>query len=256
MAVAFGALLYGMPGRAVEQTESGAAILVYHRFGPVAGPTMVSDAALDQQLDWLRSHAHVAPLRSVIDALHTGETANHACSAITVDDGHRSVYTDLYPRILRYRLPVTLFIYPSAISKVSYALTWSQLIEMTDSGLVDVQSHTYWHPNFHDERARRSPTAYREFVDMQLSRSRQVLEAHIGRPVDMLAWPFAIHDEELESAAAKAGYRVGFLLDNRAARAGTNVLALPRFWISDSDRSVRLAAMLAEAECPLDTEAR
>ena len=91
---------------------------------------------------------------------------------------------------------------------------------------------------------------------MQLSRSRQVLEAHIGRPVDMLAWPFAIHDEELESAAAKAGYRVGFLLDNRAARAGTNVLALPRFWISDSDRSVRLAAMLAEAECPLDTEAR
>jgi hypothetical protein len=71
------------------------------------------------------------------------------CVAITVDDGHRSVYTDLYPRIVRLRQPVTLFIYPSAISNAPYALTWAKLSEMARSGLVDEQSHTYWHPNFH-----------------------------------------------------------------------------------------------------------
>jgi peptidoglycan/xylan/chitin deacetylase (PgdA/CDA1 family) len=43
--------------------------------------------------------------------------------AITVDDGHLSVYTELYPLILKHRPPVTLFIYPSAISNASYALT-------------------------------------------------------------------------------------------------------------------------------------
>ncbi|MGA3401653.1 MAG: polysaccharide deacetylase family protein [Acetobacteraceae bacterium] len=241
-------VLAATPGGAIAQRQDGAAILVYHRFGPVAASTTVSDAALDEQLAWLASHARVAPLRSVIGALHAGmSSADRPCVAITADDGHRSVYTDLYPRIRRYRLPVTLFIYPSAISNASYALTWAQLQEMTESGLVDVQSHTYWHPNFKQEKARRSPADYRDFVAMQLSRSKQVLEARIGRPVDMLAWPFAIHDDELEAAAARAGYTAGFLLSNQVARPGTDMLALPRVWMSDGDRGARLAAVIQAA---------
>jgi len=257
LVIAVCALLGAEPSPAVGQAQTGAAILVYHRFGPIAGSTTVSDAGLDQQLSWLSSNAHAAPLRSVIDALRAGKTtAGRPCVAITADDGHSSIYTDLYPRILRYRVPITLFIYPSAISNASYALTWSQLTEMAGSGLVDVQSHTYWHPNFQQEKTRRSAPDYREFVDMQLARSKEVLEAHIGRPVDMLAWPFAVHDQELDAAAVRAGYSIGFVLGNRAARPNTDMLALPRFWVSDSDRPARLAAMLASAACPLDMEDR
>ena len=241
-----------MPGSAAAQAQYGAAILVYHRFGPTAGSTTVSDSALDEQLAWLASHARVATLRSVSAALQAGlSSAERPCVAITADDGHRSVYTDLFPRIRHHRLPVTLFIYPSAISNAPYALTWAELQEMAASGLVDVQSHTYWHPNFKLEKARRSPADYREFVAMQLSRSMQVIEAQIGRPVDMLAWPFAIHDDELEAAATQAGYVAGFILGNRTALPGTDMLALPRFWISDSDRSAGLATILTKA-CTLD----
>jgi len=250
--LAFCAVLAAPPGRAAAPTQNGAAILVYHRFGPTAGSTTVSDAALDEQLTWLASHVWVAPLRSVIDALHAGiASAGRPCVAITADDGHRSVYTDLYPRIRRYKLPVTLFIYPSAISNASYALTWQELTEMVGSGLVDVQSHTYWHPNFHQEKAHRSAADYRDFVAMQLSRSKQVLEARTGPPVNMLAWPYAICDDELEAAAARAGYVAGFILGNRPALPDTDMLALPRIWVSDSDRTARLAAMVAAA-CPVE----
>jgi peptidoglycan/xylan/chitin deacetylase (PgdA/CDA1 family) len=232
--------------------QSGAAILVYHRFGPAAASTTVSDAALDEQLAWLASHVRVAPLRAVIGALQAGATsAERPCVAITADDGHRSIYTDLYPRIRRYRLPVTLFIYPSAISNASYALTWPELSEMASSGLVDIQSHTYWHPNFRQEKARRLPEDYRAFVAMQLSRSKQVIEAHVGRPVDMLAWPFAIRDEELEPAAVRAGYVAAFILGNRAALSSDDMLALPPFWIADSNRAGRLVAALSTA-CPIE----
>jgi peptidoglycan/xylan/chitin deacetylase (PgdA/CDA1 family) len=179
--------------------QSGAAILVYHRFGPMAASTTVSDAALDEQLAWLASHVRVASLRAVIGALQAGATsAERPCVAMTADNGHRSVYTDPYPRILRYRLPVTLFINPSAISNASYALTWPELSEMASFSLVDIQSHTYWHPSFRLERARRSPEDDRAFAAMQLPRSKQAIEAQVGRPVDILAWPFAIRDEELE----------------------------------------------------------
>lgn len=226
--------------------QNGAAIVVYHRFGAAAASTTVSDTALDEQLGWLAVHARVGSLRSVLARLQ-GDTANQACVAITADDGHRSIYTDLYPRIVRYRLPVTLFIYPSAISNASYALTWDELTEMTASGLVDVQSHTYWHPNFHQEKARRSPSDYRDFVNAQLTRSKQALEARLDRTVDMLAWPFEIRDGELETAANRAGYVAAFTLGNRPAAADSDMMALPRFWISDGDRTSRLAAIVAKA---------
>lgn len=242
--------LWSPLSHATTLTPAGAAVLVFHRFGQTASSTIETDAALDDQLAWLASHVSVGPLRSVIDPQDGNiRPADRPCVAITVDDGHQSVYTDFYPRVLRYRLPVTLFIYPSAISNASYALTWPQLAEMQASGLVDIESHTYWHPNFRVEKAHRSPSSYRSFVDMQLSRSKQVIEARLGRAVTMLAWPYGIYDEDLEAAATRAGYIAGFGLGNTSVLPGSNMLALPRIAISDNDRSTRLASILATV-CP------
>ena len=54
---------------AAPSQRAGAAILVYHRFGPKAASTTVSDVALDIQLAWLARHVRVAPLRDVIAAV-------------------------------------------------------------------------------------------------------------------------------------------------------------------------------------------
>jgi peptidoglycan/xylan/chitin deacetylase (PgdA/CDA1 family) len=232
--------------------QRSAAILLYHRFGAKAASTTVSDAALDQQLAWLSSHARVGTLSEVMNSLQNGGRGG-PCVAITVDDGHNSDYADLFPRLRRYHLPATLFIYPSAISNASYALTWPELSEMAASGLIDVQSHTYWHPNFHVEKAHRSADDYSSFVGMQLSRSKDVIMRHTGQPVDMLAWPYGIVDAQLEQAASAAGYRFAFTIGDRAAQSGTDPLALPRLWISDSDRGARFAAKIATA-CPSDTK--
>lgn len=243
--------LIAAPGFADDLAQHGALILVYHRFGPTAGATTVSDKTLDEQLEWPATHGSVAPLRSVVEALRTGMPArDRPCVAITADDGHRSVYTDLYPRLLHYRLPVTLFIYPPAISNASYALTWHELAEMVKSGLVDVQSHTYWHPNFHQEKAHRSPADYQAFVDTQLAHSKSVLETRIGLKVDMLAWPYGIYDEQLGTSALRAGYTAGFVLGNTVASPGANMLALPRFWMTDSVHAAQLKTMLAKT-CPV-----
>lgn len=234
--------------------QPSAAILVYHRFGASAASTTVSDAVLDAQLNWLAAHVKIGTLHAVIKGLRSPDaTAERPCVAITVDDGHRSVYTDLFPRIRRYGFPVTLFIYPSAISNASYALTWQQVEDMVSSGLVDVQSHTYWHPNFHREKAHRTPADYERFVAVQLSRSKQVIESRTGRPVDMLAWPFGIVDDDLEADARHAGYAFGFTLGNRTALANNDPLALPRLWISDSDRTKSFAAKIGAA-CPVHGE--
>jgi len=123
-------------------------------------------------------------------------------------------------------------------------LTWEELRAMQASGLVDVQSHTYWHPNFRTERARLSAGEYQSFVAFQLARSKQVLEKRLGSKVDAIAWPFGIYDPQLEAAASHAGYAAAFAFAGGPARAGCDMLAIPRIPVPDTAQGVRFAALL------------
>ncbi len=248
-------LLSSFSGHAAEppaSTRSGAPIrvpiLLYHRFGAVLTDEMtVTTPVFETQLRLIRERGYrVAPLRTLLNALAgTNGATLERTVVLTVDDGHRTVYTDLFPLLQRFHLPVTLFIYPSAISNADYAMTWAQLTEMKASGLVDVQSHTFWHPNFNVERKRLSPAAYQQFVHDQFTRSKAILEQRLGGPIDLLAWPFGIYDEELMQAARAAGYAAAFSIERRPVTAAEKIMALPRYIVTDTDRGSRFEALMA-----------
>lgn len=227
--------------------QRGVPILLYHRFGPVATDSMVVTVdVFEEQLSWLRTHHYrIIPLRNLVDSLRDPAKVVPAHAvAIVADDGRESIYSVVLPLIRRYRFPVTLFIYPSAISNASYALTWDQLTEMQRTGLVDVQSHTWWHPNFLQERARLRPEAYRAFAMTQFLRSKELIRQHLGGNVDMLAWPFGIHDPELQRWAADAGYIAAFTLVRAPVTRTDDLMALPRHLVTDRDRGARFAAIV------------
>jgi len=231
-------------------------ILVYHRFAPQAVDSMtVPTEAFEGQLRQLAGAGfRPIPLRQLVDHLGAGGSPLPARAfVLTVDDGHRSVYTTLLPVVLRHRIPVTLFIYPSAISNADYAMTWQQLAELRATGLFDVQSHTYWHPNLLREKRRLSAEDYGRFADWQLTRSKQSIEARLGARVDLLAWPFGLQDADLRQRAAKAGYVAGFTLERRAASAGDDPMALPRYLITDAVRGQAFTDILRRARPDAET---
>lgn len=235
------------PTRAIE--DPGVTILVYHRFGPTVKDAMtVRIATFRWQLDYLNQHHHpIIPIRALISyLLGQGPAPPPRSVVITADDGHESVFTDMLPVVREYHVPVTLFIYPSAISNASYAMTWEQLDALHRTGLFDIQSHTYWHPNFKTEKRRLSPTAYRTFVTMQFGKSRSVLKDKLGVEADMVAWPFGIYDDELIQMAGDAGYIAGFTLDRRLVTGREHIMALPRFLVTDSASGRNFASMLPQ----------
>ena len=142
----------------------------------------------------------------------------------------------MLPLVRKYRIPVTLFIYPSAISNASYAMTWDQLRELKKTGLFDLQGHTYWHPNFRNELKKLSPEQYDKFADMQLIKSKNRLEKELGVKVDMLAWPFGLSDDLLIAKAAKAGYVAAFTIERRHSGSSENVMKLPRYLLNNSHK--------------------
>lgn len=231
----------------VQARVTGVSILVYHRVAPVVTNEMtVRPSTLKWQLDYLKAHHYpIVPLRSVVAYLLSKAPPPPPSSVvITIDDGHRSVFTDMLPLLRRLGAPVTLFIYPSAISHASYALTWQQIAELQHTGLFTIESHTYWHPNFKVERRRLSPDAYREFTTRQLCRSRSVLEQHVGAAPSLLAWPFGVYEDEAIEIARKCGYTAAFTLGARGVTAGTDLMTLPRFLVTDKAVGKAFAAML------------
>jgi len=222
-------------------------VLNYHRFGPsVADSMTVTNKVFEAQLKWLKDNGYtVIPLRTLVNYLRgSGPPPPPKSVVITVDDAHKTVYSDMLPLVRKYNIPVTLFIYPSCISNASYAMTWEQLQALQKTGLFDMQSHTFWHPNFKKDKKKLKPEEYQKLMDSQFKKSKAILEKKFGTTVDLLAWPFGIYDDELEKEAAKAGYVVAFSIDRRHASKAEKLMAQPRYLMSNGDGTKNFAAII------------
>jgi peptidoglycan/xylan/chitin deacetylase (PgdA/CDA1 family) len=213
-------------------------VLCYHRFGPTVADSMtVTTKVFEAQMQWLKDHQYtVIPLRTLVNYLRNqGPPPPPKSVVITADDAHKTVYSDMLPVVRKYNIPVTLFVYSSCVSNASYAMTWEQLKALQATGLFDMQSHTFWHPNFKKEKKKLKPEEYKKLVDAQLVKSKASLEKRFGGTVDVLAWPFGIYDDELEKDAAKAGYVAAFSIDRRNASPSEKMMAQPRYLMVNGD---------------------
>jgi len=238
-------LLLPLSGYAAESFR--VPILLYHRFGAtVADGMTITTPVFEAQMKYLHDNGYtVIPLHQLVDYYRKKAPAPKPKSVVIVeDDAHKSVYSDMLPIIKKYRYPVTIFTYPSAISNAKYALTWDQLRELTKTGLFEVQSHTYWHPNFKKERRKLSKAALESLVMTQLKKSKARLESELGIKVDMLAWPFGIYDDYLLGKAAEAGYTATFTIERRHATAADSVMKLPRYLLVNADSGKAFVQLL------------
>ena len=118
----------------LAQEQVAVPVLCYHRFGPtVADGMTVTTPVFEAQLKWLQDNGYtVIPLRTLVNYLRgQGPPPPPKSVVITADDAHKTVYSDMLPLVKKYNIPVTLFVYPSAVSNphAPYAMTWEQLNE-------------------------------------------------------------------------------------------------------------------------------
>lgn len=231
----------GVPPAVQADTGAFPPILLYHRFAPTPADSMtLATAIFASHLEYLKANGYtVIPLRQAVDGNLRKRPGFSKNVVIVVDDGHRSVYSDMLPLVKKYRVPVTLFIYPSAISNANYAMTWAQLKELQKTGFFDIQSHTFWHPNFKKEQKKLSPAQYEQLVMTQLAKSKSRLEKEFGTRVDMLAWPFGIYDDYLMTKAKEAGYIAAFTIEGDREKKFDNPMKLPRYLLTNADKGKR-----------------
>lgn len=261
-------------------------ILCYHTAGdePIpAGPgNVIPSDRFRRQLELVRTSGRpVVPLSAI-----AGGEAPPGAVALTFDDGYRSCLEVVAPILEDFRFTATFFICPgfvdrrdakwddllavgmegftkrilrqprdevdTAVAEViarrgealrrrcaRALLDWDELRELTRRGFT-VESHSMNHYYL----AAQTPELQAE----ELRRSKARLEAELGRPAKLLAYPFGdpgSFDRTSRTLAQKAGYTAAFALGGRYADPARDVYAIPRFGIPRPTKTWELKLILS-----------
>lgn len=120
---------------------------------------------------------------------------------ITFDDGYVDNYTNAFPILKKYKAKATIFVITSTINRGSY-LSWKQLKEMENSGLIDVQSHTVNHLNLSDLTPKQ--------IKKELFHSRTILEKNLNKPIEAFCYPSGNYNKKILTYMKEAGYKMAF----------------------------------------------
>ena len=111
---------------------------------------------------------------------------------ITFDDGYYSNYEYIYPILKQYNVKASIFIVTDKIGQeiddIKY-LGWEECLEMQNSGIVEIGSHSKKHV-FYDKRS------VRELRD-DVKESYKEIEEHLGKQdLKIFAYPYGAYTNE------------------------------------------------------------
>jgi peptidoglycan/xylan/chitin deacetylase (PgdA/CDA1 family) len=166
-------------------------ILCYHRFGGAPNRMAISPSNFEAQLDWLADNGfHVIRLSQLIGFLEGREALPKRSVVITIDDGYASVHRHALPALRKHNFPATLFAYSDFVGNGGDALTWQQMRDLLDSGLVDIQSHSKSHRNLIERLPGETDERYRQAIEAEVKVPSEVLERRLPVKIKHYAFPY------------------------------------------------------------------
>lgn len=177
-------------------------ILMYHVIAdPPAGspyPELYVGASdFAAQMRWLDRHGYRAVTqRDVWNHWHRGGALPRKPIVVSFDDGYRSVFTAALPAMQRRSWPGVLNLTVKNLH-VAGGLSPHKVRTLITAGW-ELASHTLTHPDLTslDDRT----------LSREVSRSRAVLRARFGVPVDFFCYPAGRYDARVIRAVHRAGY--------------------------------------------------
>lgn len=184
----------------------------------------VSTHELVRQFEWLATNGyHPVSIEQIITADNGGKALPDNAVLLTFDDGYRSFYTHIFPLLKMYNYPavfalVTDWVEMPAKQTVDVGhkklthkdfMTWQQVREIAQSGLVEFSSHTH---NLHkgilangqgniepaavvpqyfaNQQRYETPKQYKQRIYRDLKASSDAIYQHTGKRPRVITWPY------------------------------------------------------------------
>ncbi len=218
----------GMVGTAsAQEAVTSAVVLMYHRFGEDEyASTSVTMEQFEAHVAELTSGKYtVMPLSRIVSALKAGTLLPERTVALTIDDAYASVYDRAWPILKRAEMPFTLFVATDPVDQGSSDfMTWDQILELKDSGLVEIGSQAVTHPHM----PLKSDARNRE--ELTLSANR--LQEMTGIRPTLFAYPYGEASRDIMTLTQEQGYSAAFGQHSGVTNSTSDMFYLPRFPIN------------------------
>ena len=173
------------------QVSMDCRILLYHeftetvpdatRYGVISTPKR-----FEENICYLLNQGYtVIPLEALVEFQNNTRALPQKSVILTFDDGYTSNYSLIFPILKKYNVPATIFVTVSTMDSFG-KMTWNQMREMEQSGLVNIQSHSWMHVD-HSSISHQKVCEY-------ISASYNLLEEKLGkRSPRLFAYPHGMY---------------------------------------------------------------
>ena len=176
-------------------------MLCYHRFveRKTAAKTVKGDSyylspeLFESHLKLLKEKANVISMNDYVEALEKNKSLPANTVVLTADDGYRSLYTEAFPLLKKYEMPMTIYLYNNFYPGGANALNSAMVSEMAESGLITFGSHSASHPILTSRKKKggvMDDAEYAEKLYKEIIGSKKYLEKKTGLEIKTLAYPY------------------------------------------------------------------
>lgn len=226
----FTLLLFVFSYQCVANTS--AVILQYHNVSETTpASTSITPKTFRTHLDWLKDNDFsVLPLQEIVESLQAQKSLPASkVVALTFDDTHHSVCDTAWPILKEYDLPFTLFINTEAVDRgFQSQCTWSQLKEITQSGLMTPANHSHQHLNMVSNDLLMNKAEWPSLVTKEITKAQALIKENLGQASKLFAYPYGEYNSKLEDIVKELDF-IGFGQHSGAIGFHSDFIALPRF---------------------------
>lgn len=215
----------------LDEYTANVPILMYHHIAEKTdGNTMIiTPEDFDAQMKTLSDNGYTAVTFDELNNYVTyGDELPEKPVVITFDDGYTSNYEYAYPILEKYGMKATVFVIGSSVGKSTYRETdlpinphfdEDAIVEMVESGVIDIQSHTYdmhRNPSYDGDGVRdrmvqldgESEEEYLTALREDIRTSRDTLSSITGEEVNVLAYPQGYYNDNVQAVMKEEGIRM------------------------------------------------
>ncbi len=178
----------------------------------------VSPSAMREQLEWLKDNGYDTIFFSDLTHLQDYDKP----IILTCDDGYIGNYDNLFPLLKEFNMKATVFVVTDTIGQQNF-MTASQIKEMSDSGLISIQSHTKNH-------AKLDGLNESELLE-QYQQSKTVISSITGKSPYVLSYPEGLYSS-LSKQTAAGYFSFGVEDRNGPWKTGSDLFSVKRTGIS------------------------
>ena len=240
-------------------------VLMYHEVRDEdPGKDVVLPEEMESDLRWLQRSGYTTVfMEDVLAYVYAGKALPEKPILLTFDDGYESSYRRLFPLLKRYGAKAVICVIGRSADEFSLLpeqggpyvhANWAELLEMRDSGYVELQNHSY---DLHREeggaqgcrrRGGEDGLSYERRIRGDVDRMQEELFRRTGTAATAFAYPYGFYSEELEGILSESGFLATLTCDfgmNRLTRDPDCLRGMKRICRS---HGADLEKLLAQAE--------